>query len=409
MSISIKKIVKTNLCLGCGLCTVDPQIKETKFSSRNDCYIPSTLPKTECLGSIVCPGKGYPIIEAGKEFFPKSIYNHFLGRFDFLTAAHSTRQAVLENASSGGVITDILLYLLEAKIVDKVSVTQFKCDHQGVHTETFLTDKTEEVLRAQGSKYCPVDFSHLIKELTKYTGRVAIMATPCTIAGIRNIQKKSPELIKCKIVLTIANFCGGFKSFRDIKRLADICNVDYYNLKDFRFRGDGQPGGLRFIEKSGRMVKLPYPYYSGLTGYSKMHRCFSCVDGTGELADIACGDAWIPRFQNKSTPWSMIICRSIESTEIIKKMQDSSYLELEEVTAEEIVRSQFGNLDSKKTRQRARMSIYRFLGYHLPIFDGGYGTEMTSRKLEIKVFLSHKIELLAEKLGLYTRFYVNNK
>ena len=412
--LDLNYVIEHKLCMGCGLCAIDPEVNGMIYSRKNDCNIPvNKFLDESTLASKVCPGKGYSIIGYGKQLYGEQHYDLNLGNYQYLTAAHTSDSSILQNASSGGVVTGILLYMLRHNVVDKVSVTQFCCDRQGVHTHTFLTDSEEEVLKSQGSKYCPVDLSNLMEELHNFEGRVAIMATPCAIAGIRTIQREAPNYIKSDIVFTVANFCGGFKSFKNIKRLAEIHKVDYYNLKEFRFRGDGQPGSLKFIDNNGKVASTAYPKYVGLNGYSKMSRCFVCPDATGELADFSCGDAWIPRFQNDSHPWSMVICRNKEATELIKDMEKQGDVILKKVSKEEIIVSQRINLKSKKIRQKARMVVYKMLGRGVPLFDGGYSDELSSISTECKVVIKHWLTLCAEKTGLYMCLYgykkMNNK
>lgn len=412
--LDIQTVVKRNLCMGCGLCSIDKNTSGIQYNKRNDCPTPiNTCLDKNSLASKVCPGKGYSIVAKGKELYNDGIYDTLLGNYLYLTAAHSNDDTILENASSGGVITNILIYLLEKNIVDKVSVTQFYCDRNGVHTKSFLTDNRNDILESQGSKYCPVDLSNLMAQLHTYEGRVAVVATPCAIAGIRNIQDYAPAYFKAKILFTIANFCGGFKSFRNIKRLAEIHQIDYHNIKSFRFRGGGQPGSLQFIDNQGKIASTPYPTYVGLNGYSKMHRCFVCPDATGELADIACGDAWITRFTNDKKPWSMVICRNKEAETLIKEMGTDNVIKLAPVSADEMKLSQKFNLSSKKIRQKARMSLYTTLGRGIPYFDGGFCNKKTSLKTEWNITFKHWLTLLAERGGVYMKFYgkrkLNNK
>ena len=408
----ISHVVNGGLCIGCGLCVVDSRTDGLRFSQHNDCNVPQNLDvRSDSLANSVCPGVGYAIESRGRELYGiDAEYDLDLGFSKSCQAVRTEDEEILENASSGGAITSILLYLLDKQIVDKVSVTQFECDKNGVHTKSFLTSDKDEILKAQGSKYCPVDLSGLLKELGEYDGKVAIMATPCAIAGIRNIQKYAPNKIKSHIVFCIANFCGGHKSFKNIKRLAEIHQVDYNNLTDFRFRGEGQPGSLRFVEKGGKEAKTRYPLYVGLNGYSKMLRCHLCVDATGEMADIACGDAWIPRFEKDEHPWSMVICRDAKSSDIIKKMSEDGWLVLEDITQEEVKLSQRLNLASKKKRQATRRKLYGMLGYRLPDFQNeGYYLELTPMKTECIVYFKHQLKLLAEKIGWYMALYGHKK
>lgn len=397
--------------MGCGLCTIDKVVQGMEYGGKNDCLVPKNdNVANNSIANQICPGMGYDIKSDAEVLFSQEAkYSIPLGYVHSLCATHSVSQEVLANASSGGIITQLLVYLIEKKIVDYVSVTQFFCDKEGVHTRTFLTNKKEEILKAQGSKYCPVNFDGLLEELHTREGRVAVMATPCVIAGLRAIEQQ-PDYLKAEIKLHIANFCGGYKSFRNIRRLAEIHKVDYHNLRDFRFRGEGQPGSLRFVEKSGKTASTPYPLYVGLNGYSKMLRCHLCPDATGELADIACGDAWIPRFKNDPATWSMVICRNKVTADIMEQMAKEGLIVTERVTHEEVEQSQRQNLASKKTRQLARMKLYARLGYAIPNFNSqGYSLEASSMKTEWTVYLKHKLTLWAERAGIYMALYGHKK
>lgn len=405
--LNFRDVIKKNLCVGCGLCSISGSIKCFGYNPRNDCYTPLVYDvlKKDCANQI-CPGKGYAIKTIGKELFGQETgYDLDLGFTNSMHAARANHSLVLENASSGGVITSVLLFLLDKGLVDKVSVTQFVCDQNGVSTKSFLTNDKKEIIKAQGSKYCPVNLSNLLNDLHETDERVAVMATPCAVAGIRQIIKKG-NYIKADVKYLISNFCGGHKSYKNIKRLAEIFKIDYYNLKEFRFRGGGQPGSLRFVDVNGKVVESPYPLYVGLNGYSKMLRCHLCVDATGELADIACGDAWLDRFNKDLLPWSLVLCRNTKASDLIRYMESERWIMSQQVSIDEVKHSQRLNLASKKTRQKTRRMLYKLLGYQIPDFhEEGYSLKSTSLKTEIWVYTKHRLKLLSEKLGVYMNIY----
>ncbi len=409
--LTVKKVVNSKLCIGCGLCSIDTDTKSIGYSKKNDCYIPLNIDLTsESIANKICPGKGYRIVELGKKLYSDSEqYDIDLGYFHSIKGVRSVNENILKNASSGGFITSLLLYLLEEKIVDKVSVTKFICTNSGVSTKTYLTSDVKDVLSAQGSKYCPVNYTNLISELMKFDGKVAIVGTPCMIAGIREIEDNQPMFFLSNIKYTISNFCGGFKSYKNIKKLAKLHKIDDKNLKDFRFRGGGQPGSLRFISNDGKIAETPYPEYVGLTGQSKMLRCHLCIDATGELADISCGDAWIPRFEKDKHSWSVVLSRSNKGTELLYKMKNHNKLIIEDMSIMEVKQSQYYNLKSKKIRQKARMRLYKLLGYKIPCFDGGYRQADTGLRTEIQVYIKHLFKLILENIGVYLIFYKRTK
>lgn len=411
-NLSIKDVVSSQLCIGCGLCSLDSHCKGLIYKRTNDCYVPlSTDIPNDSVANYICPGKGYPIKTIGcKLFGENSAYDIDLGYYTSYAAIQSTNPKIIKNASSGGAITSFLFYLLSNHLVDKVGITQFNCDSDGVKTSSFLTDNFEDIIKAQGSKYCPTNFDLLLHEIHKYEGRVAIVATPCTIAGIRQIQEKQPSYITAKIEFLISVFCGGHKSYKNIKSLSQICHVDLHRLSNFRFRGGDNSDGLSFVEESGRTVYIPYPNYVGMNGFSKMLRCHLCCDATGELADISCGDAWLPEFTQKSHNWSIVICRNEKATKLIRDMNLDNVIDYKHITIDKIKESQRFNLKSKKKRQKARRSLYRKLGYTLPSFnDEGYPMLETPIRTELIVYLKHKIKLLCEYLRIYSFLYGKRK
>lgn len=129
-----------------------------------------------------------------------------------------------------------------------------------------------------------------------------------------------------------------------------------------------------------------------------------CVDATAELADFSCGDAWLPRFLKTGSPWSIIMTRSGEATEIVESMEREKSLSLKDVSDDEIKESQRGNLLSKKTRQAARRRLFGSIGFALPEFDGGFPPSHGGEMREAKVLATGSITYVLERIGLYPAF-----
>ena len=405
---NLADVVKNDLCLGCGICCYENRMGEMRFSKKKGQYVPELAGSAGNKGAkalAVCPGKGYSIVGDARALYENGAeYSIDLGYVHKVYAVHSNDEAVLAKASSGGIITELCLHLLAGKIVDRVVVTKFIYTHEGIRTKTILTDSTDDILESQGSKYCPVNISDVLKELMKFSGKVAFVGTPCQIAGIRALQKET-DIFKGKDIITIANFCGGYKSYKNIMRLAKIHHIDFDKINYFRFRGGGQPGSLFMSDVSGKKIQSPYPKYVGYTGYSRNLRCRLCVDATAELADIACGDAWLPRFENMFGPWSLAITRNSFGSNLIEQMIEAKKITAAHVTLQEVIESQKLNIRSTKYRQTSRRRLYKILGYKLPKFDGGYRKESTGLKTELIVHLKLKLTLFLEKIGLYYKVY----
>ncbi|WP_320040576.1 Coenzyme F420 hydrogenase/dehydrogenase, beta subunit C-terminal domain [uncultured Desulfobacter sp.] len=396
----IKDVVKNNLCIGCGICSYDKNIIEFKYSKFLGIDYPLLDNNNNYnSGTLVCPGKGYEIINKANKLYGGSNYSIELGYVHKCYASHSNNRKILKNASSGGVMTELLIYLLEKKIVDKVAVTKFIYTNQGPRTKTFLTNDINKIIESQGSKYCPVNVSNVLTEIKHEEGRIAYLGTPCQIAGIRQIQEIDEDF-KNTIIFTIANFCGGFKNHNNIRKLSCRHSINYKQIKKLRFRGGGQPGSM-IIEDNSNRFEVQYPDYTGYTGYSKLLRCQFCIDATGELADFALGDAWLEPYISDPNPWSVIITRNNAATKIIENMKNAKIITSNSITERQVCLSQKTNLKSKKDRQSARSKLYSVLGYKTPNYDGGYQHKTTSIIFEIKVFFVYKFKYILELTGLY--------
>lgn len=348
----------------------------------------------------VCPARGYPLIMMSQSLFEGIRYDVDLGHVHSRTAAHTRQTELLENASSGGIITALAEYLLATERVDGVVTTRFIYGQQGPEPESFIARSSTELREGQGSKYCPVPALSALRELPHADEKVAFIGPPCQIAAVRLLKQHVPDYGNC-VAYTIGNFCGGIRDLRHMRYLIKRQGFKLEDVCRFRFRGGGQPGSMLIEDRNGRSRIREYPDYGTDTGFTKLHRCRLCVDATAELADFACGDAWLERFLESENMWSIVLARSEAATNILGKMRQADLLRTENISDEEIKLSQRTNLLSKKERQFTRYQLYRTMGRRVPCFDGGFRQAKSSLKTELKVFLLHVGRRLLEHCKLY--------
>lgn len=401
---SIQDVVHSGLCISCGACVV---ADEQPFVMRELHGMPvpdlATI-RTDWGTGIawrVCPGRGYDISAGARVRFADAPNEDLdLGRWHTAWACRATASDVLPRASSGGAMTALAVHLLRTGKVDAVAVTHMVPGSQGPRGHTVLATTLDELYEAQGSKYCPVPALEIVPQIRSFDGRIAFIGTPCQVAGLRLLQKEEPALAS-KVVLTIANFCGGFRDLRETNRIIERAGHVPRDVVALSFRGEGQPGVMRIEDCHGRISRLPYPDYVRLTGMTKHLRCRLCVDATGEWADLSFGDAWIPRYLNSGRAWSLVLARTAYAAALLESMRDSGELVLDSVGVEEIRRSQAGNLTSKKQRQSARRRLRCWLHLPLPDFDGGYTVSRGGLGFELKVLLSQSLLAVLERVHLY--------
>lgn len=400
---NLKTIVNNNLCISCGACSgLNPG--EISLIEKKGMFIPTFNKKYSNydLEYSICPGKGYDIEKMSEALFPDYEHSNIeIGKYIDFSAIQYNEPKYLENASSGAIMTGFANYCLTNNIVNGVIVTKFKYTVNGPVPISYIAQTEDEILESQGSKYMPVPILDILPEIRKFKGKLAFIGTPCQIAALRLLQEKDSELNK--VIITIGNFCGGFRDFRESRRLFKLFNIDEKSISFFRFRGEGQPGSM-LIKDSKKQIKLKYPEYARLTGYTKYKRCRLCVDATAELADLSCGDAWLPRFKNTGNNWSIIVTRSKKVHSLIEEMREKKLVTTEKITLEELKNSQKDNLTSKKIRQNSRMALYKLANKKVPYFYGGYHKNKISLLIELKITLQYKFLYFLEIIKLYIPF-----
>ncbi len=405
---SINDVVNANLCISCGACAsaAPAGAIQMKMNEGRGLYVPQLCDTTSDLAQgpafDVCPGKGVALDAMARDLFGETSCRRYeLGRYRRFIAAHATDPRIREHASSGGVMTALAAFLLETGAVRGVTASRFVYGDPGPRTESFVARTLEDLISAQGSKYCPTTTNALIQQCCQEEGPFLFSGTPCHVAGLRLAQVGDPRL-KEIFPLTMANFCAGYRDYRHLDGMLRYDQVDPQDVTSFRFRGGGQPGTLKAETKDGRTIRAPYPDYDGRTQITKQKRCVYCIDATGELADFGCGDAWLDRLLETGEPWSIILARSERGAQILQEMVAQGKLDATEVTEEEICFSQRQNLASKKFRQRKRRALSHLFGISMPEWDsdlvneGTYAGEL--RTLFGKTWLGLKWRQLKKKL-----------
>jgi coenzyme F420 hydrogenase subunit beta len=214
--------------------------------------------------------------------------------------------STIEGAQDGGVVSALLISLLEAGEIDGALVARESGDEPW-KGEAFLARTPEEVRESAGSFYnqtlalAHVDFEGY--ELPP-NPRVAVVGTPCEIEGIKAMQARPWTWGSSRveaITLTIALLCT--KSFnyeklmleevRD-KRGVDLAEVD---------RVDVIRGKLIVQDKGGETIfEEPIRDFHG----AALKGCDECADFMGHAADISVGSV------GSADGYSSVLIRSEE-------------------------------------------------------------------------------------------------
>lgn len=356
-AINDKRLV--HFCTGCGLCealgVAKLEIDEKGFS------FPASGDVTQLQGLCPSVAKNMDVLAIG-QLWGKS-KKTFIG--------WSCDSQIRSKASSGGILTELLVFLLEKDLVDEV--IQCSADEiDPTKTKVYFSDSRNDVIQRAGSRY---SISHPLSRLSEIdtNKKYAFVGKPCDVAVLRNYLKTN-EKIREAILYVFSFFCMGTPSVPAQKQLLNALSCP--KCTELSYRGDGWPGYTVAKDVSGQAHTMTYGESWGkILGRDLMPYCKFCIDGIGEEADIACGDAWY-QLENGKPDFSehdgrnIVFARSERGVDLLNQLLTEHRIELSEV---EDANRYLGEIQiSQKQRRQflsSRLLALKFLGKPVPIYS----------------------------------------
>ncbi len=293
--------------------------------------------------------------EVSKELFasiPNIQHDPILGYYNGVFAGHVVEGDYRKNASSGGFTTWVLKELLERKLVDGVIHVKESPKNSNTLFEYGVSKTIEEICEGAKTRYYPVEFSNVIDEVKNLPGRYAIVGIPSFIMEIRLLAKQDPK-IKNKIKYTLGLICGHQKSTKYIESFAWQCGIKPGNLKsvDFRKKLEDSPANMYATEMTGiidgkevTIIKKQEDLFGSHWGHGFFKTKFSDFtdDTMNETADIALGDAWLPKYTKDSGGTNILIVRNETILSILKESEEKGKIEIDNLSIKDAIKSQSG-------------------------------------------------------------------
>jgi len=355
-----KKIIKYN-CIGCGLCSsvlkFDFYLDKNGF---NRPIIPNEFDNKKI--EEICPiffnkdEKIYGFSQKGLEFFQ----------------GYSNDESVRYKSSSGGIISALLIYLLENKVVDGVIQIRVSED-DFLKNSAFVSHNKEDVLKCCGSRYAPASPLQNLNRILNDQKKYAFVGKPCDVRALKKFLLINPKF-KNKFIFCISFFCAGTPSLNATYELIDKMGSCTSQMHSLKYRGEGWPGKATIIEKNGNHKFMNYEEsWEKILGRKKEQFCRICPIGMGEYADITCGDYWDldsnmkPTFEEKDGK-NVIVARTISGKELMYKATKSGYITFSKIDSSELKFIQ----PYQYTRQAtltAQCKALKILGKYVPDYN----------------------------------------
>jgi coenzyme F420 hydrogenase subunit beta len=305
----IEEVQKLGLCHHCGGCVafctaINYGALELGEEGRPHYKDPDKC--IECgLCYCICP----EISELDEEVKIKTAWQPPLGRVMDITAARSTDPEIRSRGTDGGVVTSLLMRLLELKRIDGAIVSNRVGPFQRL---PWLARTKEEILEAAGfhfetshgmKLYADIfsTFSPSVLELSHIVGghlnRVAFVGTPCQINAMRRMQALG-IIPSDSIKYYFGLFCSGNFSFGSEQRrsLEEIGNFQWEEVLKINVKED-----LMIHLHNGEVRHISLDKLD----FMKRYACQYCYDYSAEYADLSFGGLASPE------GWTTVITRSL--------------------------------------------------------------------------------------------------
>ena len=383
---TIVQVVKDGLCTGCGTCIAlcPEEAIVLTINEKKGIYVPE-LNEEKCnscgICLKVCPGYEVDFKELNLEIFGKEPEDVLIGNYLSCYIGHATDYNIRYNSSSGGLVTQLLIFALEEGIIDGALVTRMN-QYSPLEPEVIIARTKEEIISAMGSKYCPVPANIGLKEIldSKEGEKFAVVGLPCHIHGIRKAEQINKKLRE-KIVLHLGLLCGHTANFMGTEFFLQKLNIRKEDVKKLDYRGKGWPGNISITLKDDREIvisrvgserswSLNLHYETAFHLHFFQKRCLVCCDGICELADISFGDTWmLPELVfGEKIGKSLIISRTEIGERLLQNATYKGIVELENIGYDKTVQSQEQMLLFHKN-EKSRILLFKIFGKRIPRYN----------------------------------------
>lgn len=379
---NISYVVKHNLCTGCGICVNSCRSTAINMKVIGGRWVPS-VDKSICKNSQgchkcydLCPGIGVDLLNLSKSNFDndKVKEDELMGRYLSCYVGYSQNHQIRQSASSGGVVSHFLIWLLQNNVIDGAVVTRFD-KNSPLKVKSYIATNEEDFLLAKGSKYSPVSFHEVLAEVKNSNfRRVVVVGLPCHIQGLRKYLSKD-IVLKGKIIGLFSLFCSGSQTINYTDYVLRQCGGNLKNLDYLAYR-EGNPTGMVAKGKGYSIFKEYHEYNVPMKGIFYPRRCLLCVDMFGELADLSFGDVFLDDTKSAGSGVSAIIARSILWQNYLLNASEDGTLHLKEVDKQQILYKRVMAV-IKKTRNASFVQMLKQFNIPAPVYDSKYNGKVS--------------------------------
>ncbi|MET2832450.1 Coenzyme F420 hydrogenase/dehydrogenase, beta subunit C-terminal domain, partial [Mesorhizobium shangrilense] len=331
MRVNIEDVTTQGLCMGCGACHSllgpDAVALLTADDGLHEPVRRRDLTEREIdVFNAVCPGVNISV----PDYVNTDMTDPMWGPRRMLWKGYSSDPEIRFQASSGGALTSLSLFVLESGLVEQI-VHLAPDPNRPMLSRPHRSRTREQVLAAMGSRYSPSAPLSDIADVLAEGRTFAFVGKPCDVTALQNLSRLDERVAQlCKYTFTL--FCGGFPGLGKYRPLLSEWNVAENDLSWFRYRGHGCPGQTAAGTKDGRTFQVNFwDLWDDETTWQSYFRCRFCPDSIGLSADIAAMDCWQdanPKQEDEG--WNSLLARTEAGEQVLKEALEANYIKLTE-------------------------------------------------------------------------------
>lgn len=282
---------------------------------------------------------------------------------------HAADPEIRFKGSSGGALTALALHgLVNEGMAGVLHIGQDPADAS--RNSTRLSRTRDDLMACTGSRYAPASVCDRLDLVESADRPCVVIGQPSEISALKKVLGKKPDLAG-NVGLTLSFFCAGSPATRGTLDLMNRYAAEPSETEYLRYRGFGWPGFFSTRAKGGDSTK-EHLSYGDAWAFLQKYRPYSThlfPDGSGEDADISCGDPWYRPVAEGEHGSSLMVVRTERGREIFKRAMAAGVIVATPATYEQLAKSQ-ENLTRKRGAVWGRILAFKLLGVPTPRFKG---------------------------------------
>lgn len=295
--------------------------------------------------------------------------DRYIGEHYACRKGYAADEKIRENAASGGMVTALLVHLLESGQIDGAWVTRTDIENGRLGYKTFIATTREELMRCSSSIYMDMPLLKHIQQLRDFDGRAAVVLTPCTMRSFCAILEREPEL-KDKVVLKLGLYCSGGHSDKATLLSLEKSGISLDNANRLYYRRGHWRGTSSVLYNDGSEKNLSYT--KTICAYKNAYffekgSCMLCQDQYCRAADISFGDIWLKEMKGNPIKHTSCVIRNKRAYDLYRSAVTAGAVNDSHISDTDILRSQKRALVYKFNAARAKEKYYAKQGKNVKL------------------------------------------